>query len=623
MADRWRKAAPILLAAAVAVGLAGFHGARLLEDGARARAEAALSAEGWSWAGVDADGLRLTLTGEAPNEIARAEALTLLAQTAGATRPFRAIILNGATIRPAAGAGAAAPEATVTIMRGAGDLTIIGAAPGAGAQAALAAALGDAAPALALSDLSRADAAPGPRDWAAIARPAAEIAANLTHGRVELTPGRLALSGIARDDGGRDRIEAAMAKVEAAGWTVRSDLAPAPAPAATFVIRAETGPGAAGLTTCAASDADEAARIIALAAPLGGAPAACAVGPGAPPDWGAAAEAALAALAALPAGEVSLIGQRARLTARPPTTRRAFQQAAADLRKALPPSYRLASLSSADLAAPEPPAAAPPPPADAAAAPDAVLTLSLDGARLRISGAAPDLLTGESLAAYARATAPGDEVETALTYGGAFPPGWRGAAMAMIAALSQLESGEGRLDADAALIEGVALDPLVISAVQQRLAEGAEPAISAKTRITVSPARLAAAEPLPASRCASELTAVAAADPIGFAPGSADIDPSSAPVLARLAETLGRCAGGPIEIAGHTDSQGSESGNLRLSRARAEAVLAALLQAGARLNMLTAEGYGEAEPIADNATEAGRAQNRRIEFRNLAKEGTR
>ena len=67
-------------------------------------------------------------------------------------------------------------------------------------------------------------------------------------------------------------------------------------------------------------------------------------------------------------------------------------------------------------------------------------------------------------------------------------------------------------------------------------------------------------------------------------------------------------------MGGHTDSRGSDSVNLRISQARADAVVTALLQRGVASDLLVAKGYGEDAPIADNATEEGRARNRRIEF---------
>jgi OOP family OmpA-OmpF porin len=81
-----------------------------------------------------------------------------------------------------------------------------------------------------------------------------------------------------------------------------------------------------------------------------------------------------------------------------------------------------------------------------------------------------------------------------------------------------------------------------------------------------------------------------------------------------LAKVLKRCGGVKMEIAGHTDAQGSEGGNRALSQARAEAVLLTLQGRQVDVSGLSAKGYGESRPIAENQTEAGREANRRIEF---------
>lgn len=69
-----------------------------------------------------------------------------------------------------------------------------------------------------------------------------------------------------------------------------------------------------------------------------------------------------------------------------------------------------------------------------------------------------------------------------------------------------------------------------------------------------------------------------------------------------------------VSIAGHTDSVGSAAANLRLSKERADAALAYLVAKGVAQARITAEGRGEAEPIAGNDTPAGRAENRRVEM---------
>ena len=70
----------------------------------------------------------------------------------------------------------------------------------------------------------------------------------------------------------------------------------------------------------------------------------------------------------------------------------------------------------------------------------------------------------------------------------------------------------------------------------------------------------------------------------------------------------------PMEVAGHTDSQGREIMNKELSQARADAVVNALLARRVLTSNMRAVGYGEEFPIADNDTEEGREANRRIEF---------
>ena len=69
-----------------------------------------------------------------------------------------------------------------------------------------------------------------------------------------------------------------------------------------------------------------------------------------------------------------------------------------------------------------------------------------------------------------------------------------------------------------------------------------------------------------------------------------------------------------VEIGGHTDSVGKDASNLKLSQSRAESVRTYLIKRGIASNRMVPKGFGENVPIADNRTEAGRSQNRRVEF---------
>jgi outer membrane protein OmpA-like peptidoglycan-associated protein len=100
----------------------------------------------------------------------------------------------------------------------------------------------------------------------------------------------------------------------------------------------------------------------------------------------------------------------------------------------------------------------------------------------------------------------------------------------------------------------------------------------------------------------------------GFEPDSAIPAPTLTTMLDRIVPLLNAHADTGLRILGHTDSIGSELYNLRLSIERAEAVMDYLRARGVALGRLSADGRGEAEPIADNATESGRAINRRVEI---------
>ncbi|MER2554263.1 MAG: OmpA family protein [Thauera sp.] len=100
----------------------------------------------------------------------------------------------------------------------------------------------------------------------------------------------------------------------------------------------------------------------------------------------------------------------------------------------------------------------------------------------------------------------------------------------------------------------------------------------------------------------------------GFASGGTALRPALGRALDALAARLSSEPGVAVRIVGHTDSQGSEMVNLRLSIARAEAVVAYLRERGIALERLSADGRGEGDPLTSNATEEGRVRNRRIEL---------
>jgi outer membrane protein OmpA-like peptidoglycan-associated protein len=101
---------------------------------------------------------------------------------------------------------------------------------------------------------------------------------------------------------------------------------------------------------------------------------------------------------------------------------------------------------------------------------------------------------------------------------------------------------------------------------------------------------------------------------IYFDVNKSDVKPAMRTRLTEIAKALATVPDRHILIEGHTDSDGSASYNLELSRLRAESVRSALVAGGVSPDRVETHGYGKTRPVASNATAAGKAQNRRVEI---------
>jgi OOP family OmpA-OmpF porin len=102
---------------------------------------------------------------------------------------------------------------------------------------------------------------------------------------------------------------------------------------------------------------------------------------------------------------------------------------------------------------------------------------------------------------------------------------------------------------------------------------------------------------------------------IRFKTESAELLPSSDPILDDVASEMKKNPRLKLRVEGHSDNKGDAAYNRKLSAERARSVRAGLIRRGVAARRLDAEGYGETRPVATNATERGRAKNRRVEFR--------
>ena len=107
---------------------------------------------------------------------------------------------------------------------------------------------------------------------------------------------------------------------------------------------------------------------------------------------------------------------------------------------------------------------------------------------------------------------------------------------------------------------------------------------------------------------------------VNFGFDSSNLTPAAMANLDKLAEVLKNNLDTNINIYGHTDSKGTDAYNLSLSDRRAAAVKSYLVSKGVSASRMMTMGMGEKEPVASNDTDAGRAQNRRVEFAITANE---
>ncbi len=138
----------------------------------------------------------------------------------------------------------------------------------------------------------------------------------------------------------------------------------------------------------------------------------------------------------------------------------------------------------------------------------------------------------------------------------------------------------------------------------------ASPVSSASYEIVPPPA------PAPAALVVVGEKKLELADKVYFQTGKTTIRTVSYGLLDEVASVInGHPEVKKIAIEGHTDSVGKASFNTKLSQGRAEAVRKYLVEKGVEPSRLSAKGYGESQPIADNKTPRGREQNRRVEFK--------
>lgn len=227
-----------------------------------------------------------------------------------------------------------------------------------------------------------------------------------------------------------------------------------------------------------------------------------------------------------------------------------------------------------------------------------------------LSGFVPSEVEREAVLEEVSALFPTRNLSDELIVADGAPEGFAAMVQTGLRALGRLADGQLSLSDSSATVSGRALLLRSISQIEDDAASATPGSFTLASNIgMVAPPAI-----VDAAACQARFASLLSGNAIRFATGNADIDALSFGLLDRLVRTLQSCPDAQVEIAGHTDAQGSDTANLALSQQRAAAVLAYVQAAGIASGRLSAVGYGEATPIADNDTEEGRARNRRIEF---------
>ena len=252
------------------------------------------------------------------------------------------------------------------------------------------------------------------------------------------------------------------------------------------------------------------------------------------------------------------------------------------------------------------PAAQPQPAAPASAA--APLTAAA-APQVVVSGTVPDEATRAAILARVREVYGAERVVDQLGVGPlAAPPNWSQQVQKLLTPdIKRVSQGQLRIEGNvveiAGQVDSTATQSQLVKAMATRLDN---PTYTVRDNLRVGASGQQVLDTAMANRI------------VEFEPGNATLTTTGQRVLDDLIPVLQKLAGRRFEVVGHTDADGTRQHNLLLSAARAESVKTYLMQRGIPATALVTSGLGPDKPLADNTSAAGRARNRRIEFRLLA-----
>ncbi len=559
----------------------------------------ALAEAGHSWAEVEADGLQVIVTGTAPTEAMRFRALSVAGNVVDSARLRDAMqVADHAPLND--------PEFKMEILRNDDGISLIGLAPTAMDRDQLLANLDALAEDDQLTNMLESADHAVPPGWDSAVAFAESALKSLPRSKISVTPGMVKVTAITDSPEQKLALETRLRRDAPKGLALMLDIS-APRPViAPFTLRFLIDQDGARFDACSADSDKAGSRILAAAAAAGVSDkATCTVGLGVPtPEWADAVVMALGAVEKLGSGSITFSDADIALMAGPDVAQADFDDVVGELESNLPEVFSLKASQAAagDLGGSD--------------QMEFVARLSKDG-KVDLSGRLRDELTREAVESYARARFGTDAVHTATRLDEGVPDGWPMRVLVALAALSELDSGAVTVRAGTLKVVGKT-GSKETSAVIARILSAKLGANGKYDIVVTYEESLDQTAALPSDKeCVDRISAATAAQKITFEPGKAVLRPEAKVTIDKIAEIMKLCSDYPMEIGGHTDSQGGEEMNLSLSEQRARAVIVALQSRRILTGNLTARGYGETQPIMANDTEKNRETNRRIEFRPL------
>ncbi len=551
-----------------------------------------------SWAEVQANGLQVFLSGRAPNEAERFKAVS-----AAGTVVDTARVIDQMTVKDSG--SLTPPRFSIEILRNDSGISLIGLIPAATDREVLVNTLASLTGESQVADLLESADYPAPDAWEVTLSYALDALKSLPRAKLSIQSGWLSINAMSDSAEEKRRLETDLARRTPSGVRLAMQIT-APRPVITpFTLRFVLAEQGTRFDACSADTEEARSRIIAAANAAGySGKANCTIGLGVPsPNWAHAVELAIGAVKELGGGIVTFADADVSLVARLGTEPALFDRVVGELENALPDVFAL----STEL----------PRPKEAGAGPvEFTATRSPEGL-VQLRGRLTDELARTATESLAKARFGSQSVTMAARVAENLPTGWPLRVLAGIEALALVTHGEVTVTPDTISVTGATGNQDTSAEISRllvaKLGEGQRFDIAVTHEKKLDPVM---SIPKP-EECEAEVQAIVASQKINFEPGSATPVADARGVLDDVAEILKKCSDMQMEIGGHTDSQGREEMNKDLSQARANAVLLALRERRVISVDLTAVGYGESQPIADNGTEEGRETNRRIEFKLL------